>query len=62
MHFKLSTEDEAHIKRHLKRIGRCEIELVSVVTEDQGFPVAELMAQYHIIRLRKQSTESPSGG
>jgi len=54
--FNLSSEEEAHIKRHLERNGRCEIELVSSVTDDQGDSVAELTALYHIKRLRKNST------
>lgn len=60
--FTLSPEDEAHIKRHLKDNGRCEIELVSLVTDDQGDPMAELTALYHIKRLRSNVTQRHSGG
>ena len=54
VHFKFSDENEATIKTHLKENGKCEIELVSAVTDTQGDTVAELTALYHIKRLRKK--------
>ena len=51
--FNLSDESETYIKRHLKRDGKCEIELVSAVTDSQGDTVAVLTAMYYIKRLRK---------
>ena len=48
--FRLRDEDEAFIKRSLKENGKCEIELVSAVTDAQGDVVAEMTALYHIKR------------
>jgi uncharacterized protein (TIGR00369 family) len=55
--FRLSAENEAAIKSHLNENGKCEIELVSAVTDDKGDTVAELTALYHITRLRKKSSK-----
>jgi acyl-coenzyme A thioesterase PaaI-like protein len=55
--FQLSAENEAAIKSHLNKNGKCEIELVSAVTDDKGYTVAELTALYHITRLRKKSSK-----
>ena len=52
--FKLGDESEAYIKSHLEKDGKCEIELVSAVTDTQGDTVAELTALYHIKRLNKK--------
>ncbi|MFC1857229.1 PaaI family thioesterase [Thermodesulfobacteriota bacterium] len=52
--FKLSAESETYIKSHLEKNGKCEIELVSAVTDSQGDTVAELTALYYIKRLRKK--------
>ncbi len=52
--FKLSAEDETTIKRQLKKDGKCEIELLSTVTDDNGDKVAYLTATYHIKRLHKK--------
>ena len=51
--FNLSDESEIYIKRHLERDGKCEIELVSAVTDSHGDTVAILTAMYSIKRLRK---------
>ncbi len=53
--FKLSNDQEAYIKSHLTESGKCEIEMISAVTDDQGDVVAELKALYHIKRLHKKS-------
>ena len=52
--FILSNESEAYIKRHLENEGKCEIELVSTVTDSQGDTVAVLTALYYIKRLTKK--------
>ncbi len=57
--FKLSDDQEEYIKSHLTKIGKCEIELISAVTDVQGDIVAELKALYHIKRLRKKSNNVP---
>lgn len=53
VHFSLSDENEIYIKTHLEENGKCEIELVSAVTDSQDETVAELTALYHIRKLRK---------
>ena len=50
--FELNSESEAHIRDNLKKNGKCEIELVSAVTDSQGDTVAELTALYFIKSLR----------
>ncbi len=55
--FKLSDDQEEYIKSHLTKSGKCEIELISAVTDVQGDTVAELKALYHIKRLRKKSNK-----
>lgn len=52
--FRLSDDQEAYIKSHLARNGKCEIEMISAVTDVQGDTVAELRALYHIKRLHKE--------
>ena len=47
--FRLDAEREACIKNRLEKDGKCEIELVSVVTDSTGDAVAELTAVYSII-------------
>ena len=56
--FNLSDENEIYIKRHLERDGKCEIELVSAVTDSQGDTVAVLTALYYIKRLRKKPSKA----
>jgi len=56
--FKLNAESEAYIKSHLEKNGKCEIELVSAVTDSQGDTVAELTALYYIKRLRKKPSKA----
>ena len=51
--FELNAESEAYIKSNLEEKRKCEIELVSAVTDSQGDTVAELTALYFIKRLRK---------
>lgn len=50
VHFTLDDENAAFIKSNLDENGRCEIELISTVTDSQGDTVAELTALYHIKR------------
>ena len=47
-HFNLSDENETYIKSHLEEDGRCEIELVSAVTDSHGDTAAALTALYHL--------------
>ena len=58
MSFKLNAESEAYIKSNLEKNGKCEIELVSAVTDSQGDTVAELTALYYIKRLRKKPSNA----
>ncbi len=53
--FKLSDDQEEYIKSHLTKTGKCEIELISMVTDVQGDTVAELKALYHIKNLSKKT-------
>lgn len=54
--FTLSRDQEAYIKAHLAREGKCEVELLSQVTDSKGDIVAALTGRYHIRQLRKERT------